>query len=52
MDLQDLLISEGYEDWECDPEGYVLTCPHGENIEPDGKCSEGCESPLLELGWI
>ena len=30
----------------------VLICPHGHRIEYDGKCPEGCVSPLREMGMI
>lgn len=34
-----------------DPFG-PLVCPHGHAVEPDGKCPEGCVSPLRETGLI
>jgi len=40
------------------PEGWIveneccLTCPHGYTIEYDGKCPEGCVSPLRTMGMI
>ena len=46
-ELQDLL-----------PEGWivendaVLICPHGHSIEYDGRCPEGCVSPLIGMGMI
>lgn len=30
----------------------LLVCPHGNVIELDGRCPEGCVSPLLALGLI
>lgn len=43
------------EDWEYEG-GYGLdgnlTCPHGHTIEQDGRCPEGCVSPLASLGFI
>lgn len=29
-----------------------LVCPHGHSIELDGKCPDGCESPLLDHGLV
>jgi hypothetical protein len=44
------------EGWEIhDPEmgsSCLLECKHGEVIEQDGHCPEGCESPLRTLGFI
>jgi hypothetical protein len=44
------------EDWSVhDPEmgsSCLLECPHGNVIEQDGHCPEGCESPMLTLGLI
>lgn len=44
------------------PEGWELydpadpfagfRCPHGYGIEADGRCPEGCRSPLLGRGLI
>ena len=31
---------------------FNLTCPHGHQIEQDGRCPEGCESPLIKQGLI
>lgn len=45
-----------YEGWEIyDPQmgdSFVLECPHGHVIEQDGRCPEGCVSPLIRLGLI
>ncbi len=30
----------------------LLQCPHGHIIEQDGRCLEGCVSPLLKLGLV
>ena len=30
----------------------LLKCPHGHIIEHDGRCLEGCVSPLLKLGLV
>jgi hypothetical protein len=38
--------------WEADDDAAVLICPHGNAIEPDGVCPEGCVSPLLAAGLI
>jgi hypothetical protein len=37
--------------WDHDGFGFDsnLVCPHGETIEMDGVCSEGCESPLMGM---
>jgi len=44
------------EDWEIhDPQmgsSCVLECPHGHVIEQDGRCPEGCVSPLISAGLI
>lgn len=41
-------------DWETDGFGIDsnLICPHGDMIEQDGECSQGCISPLREMGLI
>ena len=43
------------EDWEYE-HGYGsdgnLICPHGHTIEQDGRCPEGCVSPLVRLDLI
>lgn len=30
----------------------LLICPHGHTIEQDGRCHEGCVSPLRAAGLI
>ena len=45
----DEILPEG---WSASPDGHVLTCPHGESIEPDSECPEGCVSPLVEMGLL
>jgi hypothetical protein len=30
----------------------LLKCPHGHIIEHDGRCLEGCVSPLLKAGLV
>ena len=63
-DLDDLLASgEDYEEaiddilpngWETDSYGFSanLICPHGHTIEQDGRCPDGCVSPLIDMGLI
>lgn len=31
---------------------YGLTCPHGHAIEIDGRCPDGCESPIRTRGLV
>lgn len=51
--MQELFDDLGYEDWYVSEDGAVLTCPHGESIESDGRAEAcGCVSPLLGLGMI
>lgn len=45
-------IMEQFPDWEADDDGAVFTCPHGDRIEPDGECPEGCQSPLIQMGFM
>lgn len=42
------------EGWETDGFGIdsCLICPCGYTIEQDGKCPEGCVSPLRTMGLI
>ena len=55
MDLEDLIMDLLPDGWEYE-DGYGmdgnLICPHGEMIEQDGRCPEGCVSPLIGLGII
>lgn len=49
------LLAEIAPDWETDGFGIdsILICPeHGERVEQDGVCPEGCVSPLRGLGLI
>jgi hypothetical protein len=39
------------EGWEVLDESTMI-CPHGDLIEWDGHCPEGCASPLMGLGLI
>lgn len=34
------------------PEDGFLVCPHGEEIALDGRCAQGCVSPLVEQGLV
>jgi len=54
MDLDEILAAMGFEDWSTDGMGIdsLLECPHGYTIEQDGRCPEGCVSPLRLLGMI
>jgi len=49
----EVLLRYGFEDngWTTDGFG-TFVCPHGYRIEDDGRCSEGCVSPMLQLGVI
>ena len=40
-----------YPDWEVYDE-VTLGCPCGDTIEWDGRCPQGCVSPLRTLGLI
>lgn len=44
-------IVESVDGWTLENEA-VLVCPHGNRIEPDGRCPDGCESPLITMGLI
>ncbi len=48
------LIADLFPDWETDGFGDSsnLICPHGHTIEQDGRCPEGCVSPLIQMGMI
>jgi hypothetical protein len=38
--------------WDVGDYGDTLVCPHGNEIELDGRCPQGCVSPLSEMGLI
>jgi len=44
------------DDWDIDSEAFgldcLLICPCGYTIEQDGRCPEGCVSPLRGMGLI
>lgn len=46
--LEDILPDE----WYRDVRTGCLVCPHDYMIEMDGRCPEGCVSPLREKGLI
>jgi len=50
-DILNEILPEG---WETDGYGIDsnLICPHGHIIELDGRCPEGCVSPLVKWGMI
>jgi hypothetical protein len=48
---RELLDENGYQDWDV-VDDSILSCPHGNEIEWDGACPDGCVSPLRELGVI
>lgn len=48
---QGVLDENGYADFTV-MDDAVIECPCGHNIEWDGKCPEGCRSPMLALGII
>lgn len=50
LDMDSVLSAIGADDWESD--GDVLVCPCGWTIEMDGRCPDGCVSPLREMGLI
>lgn len=57
MDLiEEFLEENGYAavGWETDGMGMdsMLVCPHGTTIEQDGRCPQGCVSPLRTSGLI
>jgi len=49
MRIPESVLPDG---WEQDEYGEYLRCPHDNKIELDGKCPEGCVSPLREQGLI
>ena len=50
-DILEELLPSG---WSTDGYGIdsLLICPHGHTIEQDGRCPEGCVSPLISMGLI
>jgi hypothetical protein len=38
--------------WEVGYYGDSFICPCGDEIELDGKCPQGCISPMMSLGMI
>jgi hypothetical protein len=38
--------------WEVGYYGDTVICPCGNEIELDGRCPEGCVSPLRSMGMI
>lgn len=30
----------------------LLRCPHGQRVELDGECPEGCVSPIKRMGMV
>lgn len=50
---QKILEEMGYveEGWRVDHLGRLI-CPHGNPIEDDGECPEGCKSPIKEMALI
>lgn len=40
------------DDWNEMTHMAAIQCPHGHTIEYDGRCPEGCVSPLKEKGYI
>lgn len=51
MDYNELLESQGVTDFYVIDDA-VIECPCGYNIEWDGRCPDGCVSPMLTLGLI
>lgn len=54
MDLDELLAEMGFDEWTTDGMGMdsLLECPCGFTIEQDGRCPNGCVSPLRAMGMI
>jgi len=51
MSLDEVLAGLGADDWLADGDD-LLICPHGSTIELDGRCPDGCVSPLISAGLI
>jgi hypothetical protein len=45
------MFESEFPDWEY-VDSSVIVCPCGDEIEHDGRCPQGCVSPLLQLGFI
>lgn len=54
MDMDELLEEIGAAGWSSDGMGVdaLLICPCGDTIEQDGRCPQGCVSPLRTAGLI
>jgi hypothetical protein len=54
IDMDEILAVLGADDWSSDGFGIdsILICPHGERVEQDGRCPNGCVSPLRAAGLI
>lgn len=53
--MLDFLVEMLPEGWELDESyglDFTLICPHGDVIEQDGRCPDGCVSPMITLGLI
>lgn len=48
IELLEEILPDG---WEV-VDDCTLVCPHGNTIEYDGRCPEGCTSPLIDMGMI
>lgn len=48
--MQDAMEAALPDDWSGD--GDTLVCPCGYDIELDGRCPDGCVSPLVTQGMI
>lgn len=48
---EEALKAVGADEWSVTTHG-MLMCPHGYTVEDDGRCPEGCESPLMGAGII
>lgn len=49
--VEELLERHNYEDWEV-VDDVLLICPCGDEIEYDGECASGHQSPLIKIGLI
>ena len=48
---EQILADNGLDDWEV-VDDSLLVCPCGYQIEWDGRCPDGCQSPLRSMGLI